>query len=127
MNKTLIENWNNLVGEEDLVYHLGDFAMGEKKNVQIITKQLNGNIVLIRGNHDRSKKWLEDQGFYKVYNELKIGKYLLTHKPRTHRLPEGLINLHGHCHGYPNNLDKSIYKDLSCENTDYKPLKFSFE
>ena len=123
----MIANWNAIVGKEDFVYHLGDFALGEKKNVQIITKQLNGNIVLIRGNHDRSKKWLKEQGFYAVYNELKIGNYFLTHRPRIHKLPKGFVNLHGHCHGNPTKLDKEIYKDFSCENTDYKPFEFSFD
>ena len=28
MNATLIANWNNTVGADDTVYHLGDFAFG---------------------------------------------------------------------------------------------------
>ena len=48
MDKILIENWNSVVGENDTVYHLGDFG-----NYEII-KQLNGSINLIKGNYDKN-------------------------------------------------------------------------
>lgn len=28
MNEKLIENWNKVVPEDDVVFHLGDFAFG---------------------------------------------------------------------------------------------------
>ena len=28
MNETLIENWNQVVSQDDIVFHLGDFCMG---------------------------------------------------------------------------------------------------
>lgn len=52
MNKTLIENWNNKIPTNGLVYHLGDFAWGGYQQWEKIRKQLNGDIVLIKGNHD---------------------------------------------------------------------------
>ena len=33
MNAKLIENWNERVNENDIVYHLGDFAMGKKVSI----------------------------------------------------------------------------------------------
>ena len=30
MNKILIQNWNNVVRPDDIVWHLGDFALGDK-------------------------------------------------------------------------------------------------
>ena len=51
-DKTLIQNWNNVVGQDDTVFHLGDFAYGNSQFVSNIIKQLNGNIILIKGNHD---------------------------------------------------------------------------
>jgi calcineurin-like phosphoesterase family protein len=50
MNEALIAKWNARVGEGDLVYHLGDFARGDWDP---ILARLNGDIVLIRGGHDR--------------------------------------------------------------------------
>ena len=29
-DETLIKNWNNKVGENDIIFHLGDFAFGRK-------------------------------------------------------------------------------------------------
>lgn len=50
MNKALTENWNSVVKPEDTVFHLGDFAFG---GISKFLPYLNGNITLIRGNHDR--------------------------------------------------------------------------
>ena len=49
-DKTLIQNWNNVVGQDDTVFHLGDFAYGNSQFISNIIKQLNGNIILLKGN-----------------------------------------------------------------------------
>jgi len=51
MDKVLIRNWNRVVGPNDLVYHLGDFAVGGGPAGPYLD-QLNGRIILIHGNHD---------------------------------------------------------------------------
>ena len=56
MNKTLIENWNSVVSEEDTVYVLGDFILGNADTVPLILDKLNGTIILVRGNHDTHAK-----------------------------------------------------------------------
>ena len=55
MNEGLIKNWNEVVKPGDTVYHLGDFAMGQRNLIPGILSRLNGRIILIRGNHDFSK------------------------------------------------------------------------
>lgn len=35
MDETMIANWNRVVGENDIVFHLGDFCMGGSANGQI--------------------------------------------------------------------------------------------
>ncbi len=58
MDKALIDNWNNKAKPGDTVYVLGDmFWNSDPKYVQDILKALNGQIVLIKGNHD---KWLHN-------------------------------------------------------------------
>ncbi len=54
MDKALVANWNDTVGDDDTVYHLGDFS-GPPMNRRIeeIAERLRGRIVLIAGNHDR--------------------------------------------------------------------------
>ena len=51
MNRKLIENWNNKVPKDGLVFHLGDFAWGGSDVWKNIREQLNGDIILIKGNH----------------------------------------------------------------------------
>ena len=54
MNQTIIENWNNLVSPDDLVFHVGDFSFGNSDTILELEKQLNGKIIHIEGNHDRN-------------------------------------------------------------------------
>jgi calcineurin-like phosphoesterase family protein len=51
MNQKMIENWNNKVPTNGIVYHLGDFCWGGYPFWKKIREQLNGEIVLIKGNH----------------------------------------------------------------------------
>lgn len=85
MNEAIVENYNKLVKPEDLVYHLGDFSMAIKP-VEDITPRLNGQKILIAGNHDfchpshkkgrkEPTKWLEkykECGFTEIHLHLDI-------------------------------------------------------
>ncbi len=54
MDETLIAKWNNKVGKGDLVYVLGDMIWKSRNNDAVsLIKSLNGQIILIKGNHDR--------------------------------------------------------------------------
>src|SRR5580765_7662676 len=53
MDQTIVDNWNSLVGPTDVVYHLGDVAMGDSDRWHDILTSLNGYKVLTIGNHDR--------------------------------------------------------------------------
>ncbi len=53
MDNTLIENWNNVVGKDDIVIVVGDFAFKGATHTEYLAK-LNGKIYLVRGNHDKS-------------------------------------------------------------------------
>jgi calcineurin-like phosphoesterase family protein len=70
MNQELARRWNAVVQPEDTVYHLGDFAMGPRDELPGHRRQLNGHIVLVRGNHDRSTSAMRSAGFDEVCNEL---------------------------------------------------------
>lgn len=52
MNEGLISNWNKIVKEDDVVFHLGDFAFAPRQEIPDIVDRLNGHVHLIRGNHD---------------------------------------------------------------------------
>jgi calcineurin-like phosphoesterase family protein len=53
MDYDMARRWNERVGVDDLVYHLGDFAMGDPERWPDYRAQLHGRIILVRGNHDR--------------------------------------------------------------------------
>jgi len=55
MNEAMIKSWNEVVSPEDTVYHLGDFAMGDRTKIPTLLSRLNGTLILIRGNHDHKK------------------------------------------------------------------------
>lgn len=52
MNEALISNWNKEVSKDDIVFFLGDFAMGNRKLIPTILSRLNGTMILLQGNHD---------------------------------------------------------------------------
>lgn len=54
MDTELIRRWNNKVGKGDLVYVLGDMIWKTRNDdAPSLIKKLNGQIILIKGNHDR--------------------------------------------------------------------------
>ena len=134
MNDTIINNWNNIVNSNDIVYHLGDFFLGSKYDLKDIVDKLNGTIYLIRGNHDRlSVKSYEDSGIVVLKNApiiLEEYKYILSHRPLPNMMiKDDYINVHGHIHEknleeiYDNSLfDKDKHVNVSCDVLEFKPV-----
>ena len=59
MNNTIIRHHNERVKSEDTVFHIGDFCFkggkeGSKDFARAWREKLNGNIIFIRGNHDKN-------------------------------------------------------------------------
>lgn len=74
MNEALIEKWNSTVAADDVVYHLGDLALGQEIERQVaLTSRLHGDKRLVPGNHDRIAKSFEGRRsaprFWPVYEE----------------------------------------------------------
>ena len=60
MNEDIIKRWNNKVGPRDIVYILGDFAFCKGPRANNFLDRLNGQKVLVVGNHD---SFLDDKSF----------------------------------------------------------------
>ena len=90
MDEDLIKRGNDVVGEDDTVFHLGDFCFGNKK---YYTSRLNGDIILIKGNHDDKSESIIDNINIKYFG-LDIN---LIHDYREGSLDYDLI-LCGHLH-----------------------------
>lgn len=126
MNKTLVNNWNNIIKNDNVVLFLGDLAF--KDPYQWLEK-LNGKIYLVKGNHDKRSK-LDGYNYITViYNKM---KFLLIHDPDSvssyfKKWNEWII--HGHHHNnhpdkYPFINKKKKTMNISIELTDYKPISF---
>ncbi len=130
MNEALINNWNEVVAEKDLVWLLGDVSLGNTERTLSFMHRLNGQKNLIIGNHDRkrSKKFWHRAGFAQVYKdpcEIKTenGLYVLSHeKIWREYLKENQLNIHGHSH-FSLVPRKDNYWNVCVENIDYKPVE----
>ena len=131
MNEKLIENWNSVVGKDDLTWCLGDFCLGpdQKKHIPELVSKLNGRINLILGNHDHnSVKFYYDVGFNRVYDRKVIINdfVILTHAPLmflSDNTP--FFQVFGHVHF--SELYPTFAKTGCCvcvERHDYKPISW---
>jgi calcineurin-like phosphoesterase family protein len=97
--------WNQTVGPEDEVWHLGDFALGPPPDaVAALLARLNGRKHLVTGNNDgpgtlAAPGWESVQAYVELMVESR--HLILCHYPfRTwNQIGRGSLNLHGHSHG----------------------------
>lgn len=68
MEQVLVRNWNSVTRQEDTVYILGDFCWGKEPEWKRILAELNGNKVLIRGNHDLKEM---SKGLKRMFQDIK--------------------------------------------------------
>jgi calcineurin-like phosphoesterase family protein len=139
MDEEMVKRWNETVGPKDKVYHLGDVVIN-RKSLQILDR-LNGDKVLIKGNHDIFPlkdyvKYFRDIRAYHVMNGF-ILSHIPVHKDSIARFG---ANIHGHTHGnrvrklrgvnvktgellYSDVIDPD-YFCVCVEQTDYRPISF---
>jgi calcineurin-like phosphoesterase family protein len=105
MNEGLVERWNETVGPDDVVWHLGDFAIRQRQPVVAeLLGRLQGHKHLVTGNNDPPAT-MELDGWESVqpYAEITADgvSLVLCHYPfRSWRgMGKGWLNLHGHSHG----------------------------
>ena len=125
MNEYIIEKWNSVVKDNDIVYHLGDVGFGADEEIKEILSRLNGNKILIKGNHDlrRGSNCWKRVGFFEVYDKaIVINQLVLTHYPI--EVEEGHVNVFGHIHDKPldEKYDKRNHFCVSCDVIDYTPI-----
>jgi calcineurin-like phosphoesterase family protein len=137
MDEAMVKMWNETVRPNDKVYHLGDVVINRKALKTLA--RLNGDKVLIKGNHDIFR--IEDYTTY--FREIRayhiLNGLILSHIP-VH--PESLgrfgTNVHGHLH--TNRVKKIVgvnaktgefkystendvrYHCVCVEQTDFKPI-----
>jgi calcineurin-like phosphoesterase family protein len=130
MDEVMVKNWNEKVKPNDKVYHLGDVVIS-RKSLSILSR-LNGDKVLIRGNHDIFKLEEYAQYFRDIRGYHVLNGMILSHIPiHEESLSRFGCNIHGHLHanrvmGYNIDIDKEIidprYHCVCVEHTDYSPI-----
>ena len=144
-DEALIKNWNDVVHEDGIVFHLGDVGFGDPGRINEILKQLNGKIYLVIGNHDwrrivNDHKWRFEDMTQQI--NMKIGKrhIILNHYPMlafsgAWRGEDATYQLFGHVHTSPytdEGLDQLRMKmlftsqyDVGVDNNSFKPVSWN--
>ena len=139
MDEFMVKAWNERVRPNDKVYHLGDVVINRKSLA--IMHRLNGDKVLIRGNHDIFK----DTDYREHFRELRayhvMNGMILSHIPvHVESLGRFGVNIHGHLHanrvkkirGVNAKTGEILYSDepdvryhcVCVEQTDFAPILF---
>ena len=121
MDEALVKNWNSAVGPKDKVYHLGDVVIN-KRCLQTLSR-LNGDKVLIKGNHDifQLKEYLPYFRDIRAYHVL--DRFILSHIPVHESQKERFKgNIHGHLH--ESTLPDPWYHCVSVEQINFTPIAY---
>ena len=127
MDAAMIANWNAVVGPQDPVYHLGDFAWGGTKFAEQIFRKLNGQKFIIWGNHDAAA-WGIRKRFAGHWDTkmLQVEGKLLWLAHYAHRVwPQmhyGAIHLYGHSHGALATVMNAPCLDVGTDCWRYRPI-----
>ena len=143
MDEVLINNWNEVVSPQDIVFHLGDFCFGSDKEWIKILQRLNGTKYLILGNHDLKKIANSNQikdYFADINMQMRLvvdkQKILLNHYPFLcfEGGYQNVWQLFGHVHSskHSTGLDKErlvhlfpTQYDVGVDNNNYRPVSFA--
>lgn len=136
MNEVMISRWNEKIGPNDEVYHLGDFGITTPEDFQNIVSRLNGIIYLIVGNHEGSAlgyrkrfKWIKEYHEIKIKDEERgngVQRIVLFHYAmRVWRGDSrGTWHLYGHSHGNLPDLSHRLSFDIGVDAHDFYPLSY---
>lgn len=139
----IVNSINNIVKEEDTLYHLGDWSFGGIQNIESFRRRINClDVHLVLGNHDQHIE-ANPQNFTHLFSSIshykeitvKEHKIVLSHWPMKvwHKSHRGSWQLHGHCHDHlrpdewwtkskPQERRRTM--DVGMDTKGYKPWSF---
>jgi calcineurin-like phosphoesterase family protein len=140
MNDRIVNGINSAVGQDDILFHLGDWSFGGFEMIEQFRNRINcKNIHIILGNHDhhieRDREGI--RGLFTSVNqylELEVkGKdwdqnYVLMHYPiiSWNKMNDGVIHLHGHVHlSADRRIGKGKTMDVGVDGNGLNPLHTS--
>jgi calcineurin-like phosphoesterase family protein len=141
MNSHLVGNINEVVGQDDVLFHLGDWSFGGFESIEQFRNQIVcQNVHIVTGNHDHHiqnnrgdcqnlfssvNKYVELNVKWPVGPEMHEANFVLMHFPIAswNNMARGAIHLHGHVHFNPNvRLQEGKMMDVGCEGNNLYPI-----
>lgn len=121
MDEVMIARWNARVRPQDIIYHLGDVAIGQDALNRVMPR-LAGHKRLVLGNHDNHAPMRDYIRYFEKILAWRLFKPLiLTHVPiHQGSFGKATVNLHGHVHTNP--APAGPYINGCVEVTDYRPV-----
>ena len=144
MDKRMIDYWNTRVSDNDIVYHLGDFTLGDIDQAQEYFSQLKGLIRVLGNPWHHDKRWIRSAHmlvsnsvqpviilppmvvleFPEYGNEEYPQTLVLCHYPigEWDRKHYGAWHLHGHSHGrYVHKAGDFVF-DIGVDSNQFYPI-----
>jgi len=126
MNETLINNWNNKVSKDDLVFHLGNFGW-DPISSESAAIFLNGKIKFIGGSYDSylSELSLVRSGRHELLPPicyLNKKNIALSHWPMLDWEAKQENSMHLHGGEVPSLLDDGVRFNISCDKWNLAPI-----
>ena len=123
----MVQKWNETVKPHDKIYVLGDIAI-PMSGLRTLSR-LNGDKVLIAGNHDWPFEKKLGEYFRSIRAYWKLDSYTLSHVPIHPDSLRGFeCNIHGHLHAgrvlLENGKIDPRYFCVCVEHTSYAPISW---
>ena len=140
MNDRIVNGINAAVGQDDILFHLGDWSFGGFERIEEFRNRINcRNVHIVLGNHDHHIE-RDREGIRRLftsvnqYLELEVKgndweqNYVLMHYPiiSWNKMNDGVIHLHGHVHlSADRRIGKGKTMDVGVDGNGLDPLHTS--
>lgn len=124
MDHKIIKNYCELVGEDDVVFFVGDLSMRRKQYKEWFIRtfeRLPGTKHLILGNHDYLGPFdYIEAGFTSVHTSLEVQEFILVHDPAVATVAKDRKFVCGHVHGLFKRQGNVV--NVGVDIWDFKPV-----
>lgn len=121
MDEEIIGRFNEVVGRDDVVIHIGDFTLKGNALAENYVRRLNGVNTFLRGSHDY---WM-DRTYHEIWEKEINGIYIVCCHYQMVSWPRsfhGSVQLYGHSHGRSSPAGGQMDVGVDCNN--FYPVVF---
>lgn len=123
MNEYMVMQHNRRVSPNDKVYFLGDVTMSRNAKGLGILRRMNGEKILIKGNHDLASSNMYLEHFKDIRACHQLDGFILSHIPvHPNSLSRWKANIHGHLHANVVTIGDTLVPDPRYINVSMERL-----